>query len=72
LRRDHPKRADRLSVADYVAAEHIAVGEHGRSQEVMERFFERRRVRRKVVLYASPFFGLPALIESSDLIATVP
>src|SRR5262245_56992716 len=25
LRRDHPKRADRLSVADYVAAEHIAV-----------------------------------------------
>jgi DNA-binding transcriptional LysR family regulator len=72
LRRDHPKRADRLSVADYVAAEHIAVREHGRSQEVMERFFERRRVRRKVVLYTSHFLGIPALIVSSDLIATVP
>jgi DNA-binding transcriptional LysR family regulator len=72
LRRDHPKRAERLSVADYVAAEHIAVREHGRSQEVMERFFERRRVRRKVVVYASHFLGVPALIASSDLIATVP
>jgi len=72
LRRDHPKRAERLSVADYVAAEHIAVREEGRSQEVMERFFERRRVRRKVVIYASHFLGVPAVIASSDLIATVP
>jgi DNA-binding transcriptional LysR family regulator len=72
LRRDHPKRAERLTVGDYVAAEHIAVREHGRSQEVMERFFERRRVRRKVILYASHFLGVPALIASSDLIATVP
>ena len=41
-------RAERLSVADYIAAEHIVVREEGRSQEVVERFFERRRVRRKV------------------------
>jgi DNA-binding transcriptional LysR family regulator len=72
LRRDHPKRADRLSVADYVGAEHIAVREEGRSQEVMERFFERRRVRRTVVIYASHFLGVPAVIASTDLIATVP
>jgi DNA-binding transcriptional LysR family regulator len=38
----------------------------------MERFFERRRVQRKVVLYTSHFLGIPALIVSSDLIATVP
>jgi DNA-binding transcriptional LysR family regulator len=72
LRRDHPIRAERISATDYVNAEHVAVREHGRSQEVMERFFDRRRVRRKVVVYASHFLGIPKLIASSDLIATVP
>lgn len=72
LRVDHPFRADRLSAADFIAAEHMVVREDGRSQEVVERFFERRRVRRKVAVYASHFLGVPFVVARSNLIATVP
>ena len=72
LRADHPIRAERLAAQDFLEAEHVVVREDGRSQEVVERFFERRRVRRKVAVYASHFLGVPFLIASSDLIATVP
>jgi DNA-binding transcriptional LysR family regulator len=72
LRADNPIRAERLSAPDFLAAEHIVVREDGRSQEVVERFFERRRVRRTVAVYASHFLGVPFVVASSNLIATVP
>src|SRR5688572_29048085 len=72
MRADHPLRAERLSAADFMAAEHMVVREDGRSQEVVERFFDRRRVRRKVALYASHFLGVPFVVSRSNLIATVP
>jgi DNA-binding transcriptional LysR family regulator len=72
VRIGNPIRAERLSAPDFLAAEHIVVREDGRSQEVVERFFERRRVRRKVAVYASHFLGVPFVVAGSDLIATVP
>ena len=72
LRADHPIRAERLSAADFLAAGHVVVGEAGRSQEVVERFFERRHVKRKVAVYTSHFLGVPFLVAQADLIATVP
>ena len=72
LRADNPIRAQRLSAQDFLAAEHIVVREDGRSQEVVERFFDRRRVRRKIAVYASHFLGVPFVIARSNLIATVP
>ena len=72
LRADHPARAKRLSAADFLAAEHIVIREDGRSQEVVERVFEQRRVRGKVAVYASHFLGVPFVVAHSDLIATVP
>jgi DNA-binding transcriptional LysR family regulator len=72
LRSDHPHRAERLSAAHFLAADHMVVREDGRSQEVVERFFERRRVKRKVAVYAAHFLGVPFVVASSDLIATVP
>ncbi len=38
----------------------------------MERFFERRHVKRKVAVYTSHFLGVPFLVAQADLIATVP
>jgi DNA-binding transcriptional LysR family regulator len=72
LRADHPARAARLAAADFLAAEHIVIREDGRSQQVVERFFEQRRVRAKVVVYASHFLSVPFVVVRSDLIATVP
>ena len=72
LRADHPFRAERLSARRFLEAEHIVIREEGRSQEVLERFFERRRIKRKVAVYASHFLGVPFVLAESDLIATVP
>jgi DNA-binding transcriptional LysR family regulator len=72
LRADHPIRAPRLSLDAFLGAEHVIVRADGRSQEVLERFLERRRIRRRVAVSASSFLGVPFIVSRSDLIATMP
>ena len=50
----------------------MVVREDGRSQEVLERFLGRRRIRRKVAVFASHFLSMPFIVARSDLVATVP
>jgi DNA-binding transcriptional LysR family regulator len=72
MRVSHPQWQARLSVTNFLAAEHLVVREEGRSQEVLERFFARRRIHRRVRAYTSHFLGVPFILANSDLIATVP
>jgi DNA-binding transcriptional LysR family regulator len=72
MRTGHPRRASRLLVKEFAALEHIAVRAEGRSQELIERFFERRRVRRNIVLVTPHFLSIPFVVGGSDLVATIP
>ena len=72
MRTGHPRRAKRLSLEDFLAMEHAVVHAEGRSQEIFERFLERKRIRRKVVLLTPHFLSIPIIIAGSDLVATVP
>ena len=72
MRADHPRRARRLSLDDFLAMEHAVVRAEGRSQEIFERFLEKRRIRRNVVLLTPHFLSIPIVVASSDLVATVP
>jgi DNA-binding transcriptional LysR family regulator len=72
MRAGHPRRAKRLSLEDFLAMEHAVVHAEGRSQEIFERFLERKRIRRKVVLHTPHFLSIPIIIARSDLVATVP
>ncbi len=72
MRGDHPLRAERLSPASFLAAEHVVVQSEGRSQEVLERFLERRRIRRRIALFTPHFLGVPFIVARSNLIATMP
>jgi DNA-binding transcriptional LysR family regulator len=72
MRAGHPRRAKRLSLEDFLAKEHAVVHAEGRSQEIFERFLERKRIRRKVVLHTPHFLSIPIIIARSDLVATVP
>jgi DNA-binding transcriptional LysR family regulator len=72
LRAGHPMRQQRLSLDAFLAAEHAVVHAAGRSQEIFERFLERKRLRRRVVLSTPHFLSLPMIIARSDLITTVP
>jgi DNA-binding transcriptional LysR family regulator len=72
MRAGHPRRAERLSRDAFLEVEHLVVREDGRSQEVLERFFGRRRIRRKIAVFASHFLSVPLIVTRSDLVATVP
>ena len=72
LRAGHPRRAARLPLDDFLAMEHAVVRAEGRSQEIFERFLERKRIRRKVVLLTPHFLSIPVVVARSDLVATVP
>jgi DNA-binding transcriptional LysR family regulator len=72
MRAGHPLWKSRLTVSAYLAAEHVVVRREGRSQEVLERFLERRRMRRKVAMYTSNVLSVPFIVMDSSLLATLP
>jgi DNA-binding transcriptional LysR family regulator len=72
LRAKHPMRQQRLSLDAFLAAEHAVVHAGGRSQEIFERFLERKRLRRRIVLSTPHFLSLPMIIARSNLVTTVP
>jgi len=72
IRAGHPMRAKRLSRDNFLAAKHAVVRAPGRSQEIFERFLEKKRIVRTIVLQTPHFLILPSVIARSDLIATVP
>lgn len=72
LRAGHPLWKPRLPVSAYLAAEHIVIRPENRSQEVLERFIERRRIRRKAAVHTSHVLSVPFIVMESDLMATLP
>jgi len=72
MRAAHPRRTSRLSLKEFLAMEHAVVRAEGRSQEIFERFLERERIKRKVVLLTPHFLSIPIIVARSDLVATVP
>ncbi len=72
MRAGHPLRAKRLTLDAFLSMEHAVVRAEGRSQEIFERFLERKKIRRKIVLLTPHFLSLPMIIARSDLVTTVP
>ena len=72
LRANHPLWKTRLSLSAYLAADHIVIRRVGRSQDVLERFIERRRIHRKVAMYTSNALSVPFVVMDTDLVATLP
>jgi DNA-binding transcriptional LysR family regulator len=72
MRADHPIAGHRLTVKQFLALEHAVVRASGRSQEVFERFLERKRLHRRIALHTPHFMSIPMVIAKSDLVVTVP
>jgi DNA-binding transcriptional LysR family regulator len=72
MRAGHPLWASRLTVSAFLAAEHIVVRREGRSQGILERFIERRKMRRKVAMYTSNVLSVPYIVMDTQLVATLP
>jgi DNA-binding transcriptional LysR family regulator len=72
MRAGHPLWKSRLSMSAYLAAEHVAIRRANRSQEVLERFIERRKMRRKIAMYTSNVLSVPFIVMDTQLVATLP
>jgi DNA-binding transcriptional LysR family regulator len=72
MRAGHPLWKSRLTVSAYLAADHVVVRRQGRSQELLERFMERRKMRRKVALFTSNVLSVPFIVMDTQLVATLP
>lgn len=71
VRTDHPVIGARMTQAQFLAASHAVVKPDGR-EHVFEQFLQEKGLQRRVVVELSHFMSLLPIVESSDLVATVP
>jgi DNA-binding transcriptional LysR family regulator len=72
MRKGHPLWKRRLTVAAFLQAEHVVVRREGRSQDILERFIERRKMRRRIALYTANVLSVPFIVMDTQLVATLP
>ena len=72
LRADHPIKARTLSLKQFLSLEHAVVYGTGRSFEIFERFLQRKKITRRIILQTPHFMSVPMIVAQSDLIVTVP
>ncbi|HKT94906.1 MAG TPA: LysR family transcriptional regulator [Paraburkholderia sp.] len=72
MRRGHPLTVEPLTLEKFIACGHAVVRAEGRSQEVLEKYLAKRRIKRRAVLETPHFMSLPFILSRTDLIATVP
>ena len=71
VRTGHPQVGERLTLQQYLGLSHAIVRPYGR-EHVFDQFVEQQGLERKVAVELSNFMSLLPIIESSDLVATVP
>lgn len=69
--RRHPRVAARLELAQYAQEGHVLIAA-GTGAQLLEQALARARLERRVVLELPGFLGLGAILQSTDLIATLP
>lgn len=71
VRKAHPTIGSKMTMAEFLAASHAVVKPDGR-EHVFEQFLQKKGITRRVLVESSHFMSLLPIVESSDLIATVP
>ena len=72
LRADHPIRGRKLTLEKFLSLGHAVVRAEGRSQEIFEKYLERRKISRRIVLLTPHFMSIPTVIGKTDLVVTLP
>lgn len=72
LRADHPIRGRKLTLEQFMSLGHAVVRAEGRSQEIFEKYLERKKITRRIVLLTPHFMSIPTVIGKTDLVVTLP
>ena len=68
----HPKIRNHLSLEDFVAFPHILFSPQGKGLGDVDRALAKKKLKRKIALRIPYALSIPALIENTDFISTVP
>jgi DNA-binding transcriptional LysR family regulator len=71
VRKKHPQVGEKISLTQFMLASHAVVRPDGR-EHMFERFLQSKGIQRRVVVELSHFMSLLPIIETSNLVATVP
>ena len=71
-RRGHPLGARPLSIEAYAALDHILVSPRGDTSGAIDRTLADFGLKRRIALLVATYLALPAVLATSDLVATVP
>ena len=71
-RADHPSIGARITLKQFLAANHAIVRADGRNRGIVEQMLQKKGLKRRVQLQVSHFTSLPTIVTDTDLIATVP
>lgn len=71
-RTDHPQIDNAITQRQYLDLPHVIVRSPMRAIESIEKELERQSIKRRSVLIVPDYVSLPGVLESSELIATVP
>ena len=69
--RHHPRIRGRLALKRYRAEGHVSI-ESGTGAQLLEQALARERIERDVVLQLPGFLGLGTIVQTTDLLATLP
>jgi DNA-binding transcriptional LysR family regulator len=72
VQKNHPLVGSALSASMFSKLGHVEVSSPSRTGRLFEQILLRRGIRRRVVLRTPHHLSLPAIVESTQLIATVP
>lgn len=72
VRRGHPLDSGRMTARAFSRCGHIVVESPSRSSALFESWLGKQRIERAVVLRTPHHLSLPAIVEATDLVATVP
>ncbi|HEY2678380.1 MAG TPA: LysR family transcriptional regulator [Steroidobacteraceae bacterium] len=72
IRRDHPLDAGVMSTTIFSELGHVEVSSPSRTGRLFESLLRRKGIKRRVVLRTPHHLSLPAIVENTNLVATVP
>lgn len=69
---NHPDLGERMTQDQFSRLPHVVVEAPGRSQEVFDRFLQKRQLQRNVALRTPHFMSVPVIVAESNSVAVVP
>src|SRR5205823_13739417 len=72
VRSNHSFIRGTLTRTQYLAAQHGLVRPEGQSQRLLEDLLQQERLPRRIVLQLKHYLAVPAILEQSDVVFTVP